>query len=455
MFVSPSDKLYEGMIIGIHSRDNDLVVNPIKGKQLTNVRASAPTKRCASSADRAHARVCGRVHRRRRAGGGHAEVDPHPQAPSERARAEEGEPRSARSARSSAMTRRSRAARARRRSFSFGSRSSGCPSPSRVVNSARHARRHDLVPRSRSSSLPGSLVAVLARMGSPAARASAAAREAMDIRTRLEVLKEATSDFERDLRQDLANARSEQAARPWQPRTELGDRPVRAHANERAAPRSDTRDCRAAARCVAHENAQKLDQMRATVDEKLQGTLEERLGESFKQVSDRLEQVHKGLGEMQIARRRRRRPEAGADQRQAARQLGRGAARRAPRASADAGQYGNNVETRSEGWAERVEFAVRMPGRDETGAVLAADRRQVPARGLAAAAGGDGARRRRAVEAAARRSGISPRAGAHDPRQVRRAAAHDRLRDPVPADRRPVRRGWRARAGRSLQRDIA
>ncbi len=40
MFVSPGDKLYEGMIIGIHSRDNDLVVNPIKGKKLTNVRAS-------------------------------------------------------------------------------------------------------------------------------------------------------------------------------------------------------------------------------------------------------------------------------------------------------------------------------------------------------------------------------------------------------------------------------
>ena len=40
MFVSPGDALYEGMIIGIHSRENDLVVNPIKGKQLTNVRAS-------------------------------------------------------------------------------------------------------------------------------------------------------------------------------------------------------------------------------------------------------------------------------------------------------------------------------------------------------------------------------------------------------------------------------
>ncbi len=40
MFVSPGDALYEGMVIGIHSRENDLVVNPIKGKQLTNVRAS-------------------------------------------------------------------------------------------------------------------------------------------------------------------------------------------------------------------------------------------------------------------------------------------------------------------------------------------------------------------------------------------------------------------------------
>ncbi len=47
------------------------------------------------------------------------------------------------------------------------------------------------------------------------------------------------------------------------------------------------------------DNSKKLDEMRKTVDEKLQGTLEKRLGESFKQVSDRLEQVHRGLGEMQ------------------------------------------------------------------------------------------------------------------------------------------------------------
>jgi len=50
---------------------------------------------------------------------------------------------------------------------------------------------------------------------------------------------------------------------------------------------------------IQEDNAKQLDQMRATVDEKLQGALEKRLGESFKQVSERLEQVYKGLGEMQ------------------------------------------------------------------------------------------------------------------------------------------------------------
>jgi len=47
------------------------------------------------------------------------------------------------------------------------------------------------------------------------------------------------------------------------------------------------------------DNAGKLEEMRRTVDEKLHATLEQRLGESFKLVSDRLEQVHRGLGEMQ------------------------------------------------------------------------------------------------------------------------------------------------------------
>jgi DNA recombination protein RmuC len=51
-------------------------------------------------------------------------------------------------------------------------------------------------------------------------------------------------------------------------------------------------------RAMQADNTKKLEQMRATVDEKLQSTLEKRLGESFRQVSERLEQVYKGLGEM-------------------------------------------------------------------------------------------------------------------------------------------------------------
>lgn len=52
-------------------------------------------------------------------------------------------------------------------------------------------------------------------------------------------------------------------------------------------------------RAIREDNSKQLTEMRKTVDEKLQTTLEKRLGESFRQVSDRLEQVHKGLGEMQ------------------------------------------------------------------------------------------------------------------------------------------------------------
>ena len=40
MFIDPGENVYEGMVIGIHSRGNDLVVNPLKAKQLTNIRAA-------------------------------------------------------------------------------------------------------------------------------------------------------------------------------------------------------------------------------------------------------------------------------------------------------------------------------------------------------------------------------------------------------------------------------
>ena len=88
---------------------------------------------------------------------------------------------------------------------------------------------------------------------------------------------------------------------------------------------------------IQSDNAQKLDQMRATVDEKLQGTLETAPGRIVQAlVSERLEQVHKGLGEMQSLADGRGRPEAGADQRQDPRHLGRGAAGSAAGADAHA-----------------------------------------------------------------------------------------------------------------------
>ena len=111
-------------------------------------------------------------------------------------------------------------------------------------------------------------------------------------------------------------------------------------------------------------NEAKLDQMRATVEEKLQSTLEARLGESFKLVSDRLEQVHRGLGEMQTLA-----AGVGDLKRVLSNVKSRGTFGEVQLAvlleqvmAAD--QYAANVATRP-GSNERVEFAIRMPGRDD------------------------------------------------------------------------------------------
>src|SRR5262245_13296219 len=119
-------------------------------------------------------------------------------------------------------------------------------------------------------------------------------------------------------------------------------------------------------RQLQDDNAQQIDKMRATVDEKLQGTLEKRLGESFKLVSDRLEQVHQGLGAMQ----------------QLASDVG-GLQRVLTNVKTRGGwsewqlgvlleemltpeQFAKNMKTRDD-TDERVEFAIKLPG-DENGA---------------------------------------------------------------------------------------
>ena len=117
---------------------------------------------------------------------------------------------------------------------------------------------------------------------------------------------------------------------------------------------------------LQEDNSKQIDTMRATVDEKLQGTLEKRLGESFKLVSDRLEQVHQGLGAMQ----------------QLASDVG-GLQRVLTNVKTRGGwsewqlgvlleemltpeQFAKNMKTRDD-TDERVEFAIKLPG-DENGA---------------------------------------------------------------------------------------
>jgi len=117
-------------------------------------------------------------------------------------------------------------------------------------------------------------------------------------------------------------------------------------------------------RVMQGDNATKLDQMRQTVDEKLQSTLESRLGESFRQVSERLEQVYKGLGEMQALA-----AGVGDLRRVLANVKTRGTWGEVQLATLleqvlAPDQFACNVAT-SEIGSERVEFAIRLPGRDE------------------------------------------------------------------------------------------
>ena len=115
---------------------------------------------------------------------------------------------------------------------------------------------------------------------------------------------------------------------------------------------------------IREDNGTRLEEMRKTVDEKLQDTLEKRLGESFKLVSERLEQVHKGLGEMQnlangvgdlkkVLNNVKTKGILGEYQ------LGNILEQLLPPE-----QYEENIATRP-GSSERVEFAIRMPGNSD------------------------------------------------------------------------------------------
>jgi DNA recombination protein RmuC len=117
---------------------------------------------------------------------------------------------------------------------------------------------------------------------------------------------------------------------------------------------------------LQQDNAKQIDKMRATVDEKLQGTLEKRLGESFKLVSERLEQVHKGLGAMQQLA-----SDVGGLQKVLSNVKMRGGWGEVQLGNLleqvlTADQFARNVKTRDES-GEHVDFAIKLPG-DENGA---------------------------------------------------------------------------------------
>jgi DNA recombination protein RmuC len=172
---------------------------------------------------------------------------------------------------------------------------------------------------------------------------------------KLELLERAQERSERMLREEMARSREEGANAAKTQREEL--------TKSLEAVRSIV-DLRLTQ--LQEDNSRQIDKMRATVDEKLQGTLEKRLGESFKLVSERLEQVHQGLGAM----------------RQLASDVG-GLQRVLTNVKTRGGwsewqlgilleemltpeQFAKNMKTRDD-TDERVEFAIRLPG-DENGA---------------------------------------------------------------------------------------
>ena len=120
---------------------------------------------------------------------------------------------------------------------------------------------------------------------------------------------------------------------------------------------------------LQEDNNKKLEQMRATVDEKLHATLEQRLGESFKLVSERLELVHKGLGEMQtlasgVGDLKRVLTNVKTRGIWGEVQLG-----QLLEQILTADQYSQNIATKP-GSNDRVEFAIRLPGRDKDGSAV-------------------------------------------------------------------------------------
>ena len=119
---------------------------------------------------------------------------------------------------------------------------------------------------------------------------------------------------------------------------------------------------------IREDNTRQLEEMRRTVDEKLQSTLEKRLGESFRQVSERLEQVHKGLGEMQTIAAGVGDLKKVLSNVKTRGMLGEYQLANILEQILAPGQYAANVATKK-GSQANVEFAIRLPGKSDDKAV--------------------------------------------------------------------------------------
>jgi DNA recombination protein RmuC len=172
---------------------------------------------------------------------------------------------------------------------------------------------------------------------------------------RFELLERAQERGERLIREEMARGREENANAAKTQRGELTSslESVRGIVDLRL-------------KQLQEDNTGQLEKMRATVDEKLQGTLEKRLGESFKLVSERLEQVHQGLGAMrQLA------SDVGGLQKVLSNVKTRGGWGEVQLGNLleqvlTADQFARNVRTRDDS-GENVDFAIKLPG-DENGA---------------------------------------------------------------------------------------
>ena len=169
---------------------------------------------------------------------------------------------------------------------------------------------------------------------------------------KIELLERAQEREERMLREEMARGREEGANAAKTQREELTKslESVRSIVDLRL-------------KQLQEDNSKQIDKMRATVDEKLQGTLEKRLGESFKLVSDRLEQVHQGLGAMQQLA-----SDVGGLQKVLTNVRARGGWGEMQLGALleqvlTSDQFARNVKTRDES-NENVEFAIKLPGEE-------------------------------------------------------------------------------------------